>query len=1003
MDIKDELTIAGWVYLEKHPDQTSNNDYRLIFGRSNGYDPYGLLLEESSTGLVGSTFFNGSRQYVAGGIDPAEMVDQWSHVAFTYDANTGNGTIYLNGSILGTGIYETGQFDTSTKNIQFTEPGGPNGHTWNGKMSDMRLYNRSLSTTEINQLYGGKNVEQDLVSYWPMFNKKGKVYDVTGPNDGFWQSSSTSGILNFDGFVNGSFKDGSEKNNHGLYTDMIEGSFSGANDGTLDGGQRTGSFDGKAVEFNGAGDIDVPNSASLNFKDTGFSISAWFKTNSTSMTGSCCLSHTMIEKYGSGQGYMLGIAYGDTIYASFFDDTGGKFDPRATPPSDFKDNKWHHVVGVNNGTHAMLYYDGSLLDTQTAKKTDYSNSDSLRIGSGFNGTIDNVKIYDNALDKYQVKDLYKDRRELYAQQKAEYKFEGSGTSIKDTSMIQPGVSGESLSIDGVNDQVTFPENNEINRSMNSENWTISFFFKPRESLIGGGWSDFINMPTKNSGMFRIEHNKNLGDGIIAYWSIDDGTNGHNPADYICSFRNLDETKWYHLAVTLESSNKGAKCFVDGKLSDEESASAMADHEKIKGSINILSDTGKRYNIDSFKIFNTTMNSSEIQKLSYGREPSQIELRDFSFDSMQNDTVYDTSMLGQGKNRKGLHLKEGNGYAYLPDSSSLSPSDEVTVAAWIKQTGTASSSYQRITDKGSGLTYWVHDGNGDTCVRLSATESGGSAQTCFNTNIQKDRWYHLAFSYDSDTNETKLYLNGSLFGTSTYYTGPMSGSGSALSIGNSGGSRPWIGKIDELKIENEELTEEEISDLYRSEKAGLAQETSDPDPSDFKFENGIFGTDSLRINSVDSRVEGEILRPDKGFTASFWVWNSNNWDENRTIWKDKNNRIRLKSYRERAVLEWTDGNDIYGLKSHKLASEKWYRFTTSYNRTENKFYLYIDGRKQDIPVNYSGDIEVMGRPVYTSRTQIFGGDKRENFEGRIDDVFFFRESIDPEIRDIVQLR
>lgn len=1003
MDIKNELTIAGWVYLEKHPDQTAGNDYRLIFGRSNGYDPYGLLLEESSTGLVGSTFLNESRQYVAGGIDPAEMVDKWSHVAFTYDGNTGNGTIYLNGTILGTGTYETGQFDTSTKNIQFTEPGGPSGHTWNGKMSDMRLYNRSLNSSEIEQLYSGRNVEQDLVSYWPMFHKNGEVKDVQRSNNGYWQSSSTSGVLKFERFTNSSFRDLSSKNNHGTYTEMVEGSFSGANDGTLDGGVRTESFEGKAVRFDETGDIDVPNSNSLNFQETGFSVSAWFKTNSTSMTGSCCLSHTIVEKYGGGQGYMLGVAYGDTIYASFFDDTGGKFDPRSTPPSDFNDNNWHHVVGVNNGTHAMLYYDGYLLDTQPAKMTDYSNSDSLRIGGGFNGTIDNVKIYDDPLDKYQVKDLYKQRRDLYAQQKAEYEFEGSGNTIEDTSMIQPGVSESSLSIDGVNDQVSFPENEEINSSMNSENWTISFFFKPRNQLNDGDWRDFINMPTKNSGMFRIEHNKNLGDGITAYWSIDEGTSGHNPADYICSFKNLNKTKWYHLAVTMESSSKGAKCFVDGDLSDEESASAMADHEKIKGSINILSDPGESYNIDSFKIFNSTMSSSEIQKLRYGHELSKIELRDFSFDSMQNNTIYDTSMLGTGKNGKGLQLKEGNGYAYLPDSSSLSPSDEVTVAAWIKQTGTASSPYQRITDKGSGLTYWVHDGTGDTCVRLSATESGGSAQTCFNTNLQKDKWHHLAFSYDSDTNETKLYLNGSLFGTSTYYTGQMSGSGSALSIGNSGGSRPWVGSIDELKIETKELTKEEIFDMYQSREVGLAQETSSPDPADFEFESGIFGTDSIQINSRDSRVKGEILRPDNGFTASFWLWNSNKWDRNRTIWKDANGKIRLKSYKGNAVLEWTDGNDIYGLKSHKLAPEKWYRATVSYNRSENKFYLYIDGQEQNIPVEYSGEVSKTGELVYTSRKQIFGGNSEQNFRGRIDDVFFFNESINPETRDVMEFQ
>ena len=76
------------------------------------------------------------------------------------------------------------------------------------------------------------------------------------------------------------------------------------------------------------------------------------------------------------------------------------------------DGKWHHVVGLSDGHRAALYVDGELEDSADAKPI-AQNSTPVRIGSnsdalgrGFNGWIDDVRLYGYGLSEAEVKALY---------------------------------------------------------------------------------------------------------------------------------------------------------------------------------------------------------------------------------------------------------------------------------------------------------------------------------------------------------------------------------------------------------------------------------------------------------------------------------------------------------------------------------------------------------------------------------------------------------------------
>src|SRR5690606_31486064 len=84
----------------------------------------------------------------------ASPVNEWSHVAFTYNRNTGQFRYYVNGAEVysATGESGTNAFFASGN----TQLGDSNFGTrfWQGKIDDFRIYNRELSPEEVRGLAG---------------------------------------------------------------------------------------------------------------------------------------------------------------------------------------------------------------------------------------------------------------------------------------------------------------------------------------------------------------------------------------------------------------------------------------------------------------------------------------------------------------------------------------------------------------------------------------------------------------------------------------------------------------------------------------------------------------------------------------------------------------------------------------------------------------------------------------------------------------------------------
>ena len=309
----------------------------------------------------------------------------WHHVAFTWD----NGTLKL---------FVDGSEETTTKvaNDAMTSIYNSDGdltvgctlvndlpaNFGSGGRADIRIYNSTLTATDISDLYAGTDVQTNLVGHWLTDNDD--VEDKAGTNDG----------TNF----------GSTYSYDNPPMDLIPSrqasrSFNGSSDRVTI----------PANVFNGA---------------TALTVSAWIKLDSLG------INQTVIGRLDEDDGFRLMVR--DTNKIDLIWGDGSSFFVSTQDAAVLTSGTWIHVAGTfNNSGNATRYVDG----VQTGTIDDLSSYGSLSIlgdvGIGarvqpispfynlpLDGKIADVRIYDTDLTASQILAIYNgttDRTNLIGQ------------------------------------------------------------------------------------------------------------------------------------------------------------------------------------------------------------------------------------------------------------------------------------------------------------------------------------------------------------------------------------------------------------------------------------------------------------------------------------------------------------------------------------------------------------------------------------------------------------
>ncbi len=334
---------------------------------TNGGD---LWHETSTNSTTGGdiTCNNGLLQFICQGINMnvtnstfTPALSTWTNVTLTKSGN--QFTFYINGVLNSTGSSPYSAYNSTTY-FALGNGGLASGSSGiNGKIDDIAIYNRALTQQEITALYQGTNttgncptfpasLAQGLVGYWPFC---GNANDESG-------------------------------NSH---------------DGTIYGGValRTDRFGqpNSAFQFNGIdGFIEIANSNNMNYP-LGYSLSGWvnFTTNQS--------DNPLLTKHFQAiqNGYILGIW---DNRARFYSSS-----VQIVSPNPINDGNWHHLVAVYNDNTMRLFLDniaqGSIIQPFI------SNNYNVNIGKAngccnFNGSIDDIAIWNRALTPQEITQLY---------------------------------------------------------------------------------------------------------------------------------------------------------------------------------------------------------------------------------------------------------------------------------------------------------------------------------------------------------------------------------------------------------------------------------------------------------------------------------------------------------------------------------------------------------------------------------------------------------------------
>ena len=820
LDITDEITVAFWA---KHDSYVSGINSYFSYKGSAYIMAAGWGLDTRFC-----PYIDGASRCSGSFYPPAELQTEWNHYVGTYSISDKTVRVYFNGeemmssTLSGLGTY---QIDTNANDFY------PFYSSENGRkiyIDESRLYNRALSDNEIRKLY--EWAPRPVLHMTMDENTGTTAYDV------------------------------SENSN--------DGAFGGAPAWDV------GKF-GSALKFDGVDDYLNCGSDSSIDGVNGLSYSVWVRRTEASTYQ---WPHIMMHGGGHSDYELRTGAFGDSVYFEYglppYD--GSTFSSlNIGGTGNLPVDEWHHFAVSYDGSTLTSYRDG----VQITQKTDIVLSPSFdycRINNysstGFNGWIDDVKVYNYARTQKQiVEDMFaRDGSNLGGDitPVAHYKFnEGYGDTANNVGFggnngtLTPGAGGtnttttamwsgdgrfgKAIEIDGTDDYVEISYDSSLKLG---DNGTISLWFKPgavnsgTHNIISYGGSSYANGYLLNQ----------YGTSLYVYWE------GAGAAQVtLDNFFEVDT--WHH--IILVNDNGSMSVYKNGKLVTSGVASGGSITNNYSTYIGDVPDlvwavTGV---IDEVKIFNFALTSDEVATEfnagssshlgevgteSDGTTPTSSSSReycvpgdtstcnppvgDWRLDENTGTTAYDISGNGNdgtlgggtaqyrpswapGKVGQALQFDGIDDYVNAGSDASLDIVGDMTLEAWVKPSDT--TGWEGLASKWGNSWAWSLD----TVNHRSAFYIDGWRYS--NTGIPANQWSHMAVVFDSTADTVYFYLDGKPDGSYTSQTVDQGTTGD-LNIGAWGFNYYSESVIDDVKIYDYARTQEQIAwDFNRGKPVG----------------------------------------------------------------------------------------------------------------------------------------------------------------------------------------
>ena len=353
-------------------------------------------------------------------------------------------------------------------------------------------------------------------------------------------------------------------------------------------------------------------------------------------------------------------------------------------------------------------------------------------------------------------------------------------------------------------------------------------------------------------------------------------NAGTHTDVTSSAVTFDLNKWYHYAMTVKGGEK-AKVYVNGKLVFETTTGVPTNLKDIRrfaigASDETLVGVGIVHHvhgiIDEVAIHSRVLTSEEIKahclvkrdggsvkesdqsvssevkeaESSPGTHADKTQLENslvgyWNFDEDSGDVASDVSGNGNDGTIHGAKLVDGkygmalefdgkDDYVEAPFPTQLIGDKPFTVSFWMKYIPQQSRTW--IMDIGDRIpptyrdVHFLINQNAQGGLAKGVTQFGfwNGVQNQVDISTHQNKWVFVTATYDPVTNKLKLYLNGNLVDEDAVPEGKVNLQPGNVKIGSSpfGGESYFNGIIDEVRIYNYALTEDEIKTAMHSSAA-----------------------------------------------------------------------------------------------------------------------------------------------------------------------------------------
>ena len=419
LDLTNTFTIAGWFKVSAWVDSGVNGGYRVLHGGSSSAGcSVGMTIYSLDLNVWGEPNYTTAHQRAFSPPPDQSLgvvLNDWYHIAWTYD-----GTVmrqFLNGSELTNNISYAGASNINPfSDFEDLFIGAAEGSTpaFVGQMSDLLVYNRALSTSEVSVVANPSGDEDvDGVTNYR------ELADGTDPNNATSFNPLSVDLVAYYPF-DGNANDESGFGNNGSAINL---SYTNGRNTHL----------GNSAYFDGSAGISVPESQSLNLPSN-FSISLW--VNVATWDGyDDNNGHPILAAGGSPN--VAEVAFGGSLaeWSSDFWLVGANDYPAnssyylsraSSPTADFNNlsnleklkvlpGEWRKLTWTYDGNTIRSYLDGEMLQpasySNSTNISPYLGWGTLRIGFNLvnqhlRGGLDDFRIYNRTLTPNEVKQYF---------------------------------------------------------------------------------------------------------------------------------------------------------------------------------------------------------------------------------------------------------------------------------------------------------------------------------------------------------------------------------------------------------------------------------------------------------------------------------------------------------------------------------------------------------------------------------------------------------------------